>query len=288
MEKYIKNWKSNGWKLSDGESVKNKKDLLKLNTVCSKIPVLWTYVAGHSNGNEKAEELAKTALIFNPSSIESKIMLNSSSRKNRKETKESFNENIDTQKMKVKDVKDKKQSEIVEYIPHESSILPNLLKPSFHLNNSKISFSFNKTKVSVYTDGACSNNGNRGAIAGIGVFWGLDHPLNISRRLTGRPTNNRAEIMAALVAIEQATFYDASAVNVLTDSKFVIDCMEKYVKNWKTNGWKLSDGKPVKNKEDFIKLDHVCSKIPVLWIYVPGHRNVYGNEKADELAKRAL
>lgn len=31
--------------------------------------------------------------------------------------------------------------------------------------------------VVVYTDGCCSANGKAGARAGIGVYWGLNHPL---------------------------------------------------------------------------------------------------------------
>ena len=30
--------------------------------------------------------------------------------------------------------------------------------------------------VTVYTDGACVNNGRHSAKAGIGVYWGPDHP----------------------------------------------------------------------------------------------------------------
>jgi len=45
-----------------------------------------------------------------------------------------------------------------------------------------LSFLFHLTieegeSVEVYTDGACSNNGKANASAGIGVFWGSDHPL---------------------------------------------------------------------------------------------------------------
>ena len=47
----------------------------------------------------------------------------------------------------------------------------------------------------------------------------------------------------------------------------MIDCVEKWIKNWKRNGWKLADGNPVKNQEDLIKLDDVCSKMAVKWVY---------------------
>lgn len=64
-------------------------------------------------------------------------------------------------------------------------------------------FSEEETAV-VYTDGCCHNNGQEGALAGIGVYWGADSPLNIAEPLVGRATNNRAEIHAAVRAIAQA------------------------------------------------------------------------------------
>ncbi|XP_037007716.2 ribonuclease H1 isoform X2 [Artibeus jamaicensis] len=58
----------------------------------------------------------------------------------------------------------------------------------------KDSFSYMGEHVIVYTDGCCSRNGRRRARAGIGVYWGPGHPLNVSIRLPGRQTNQRAEI----------------------------------------------------------------------------------------------
>ncbi|KPP78804.1 hypothetical protein Z043_101666 [Scleropages formosus] len=58
-------------------------------------------------------------------------------------------------------------------------------------------FSYMGDAVVVYTDGCCSRNGNRGARAGIGVYWGPDHPLNVAERLQGIQTNQRAELQAS-------------------------------------------------------------------------------------------
>ncbi|TKR77050.1 hypothetical protein L596_018098 [Steinernema carpocapsae] len=53
----------------------------------------------------------------------------------------------------------------------------------------------------VYTDGACSSNGRKNARAGYGVYWGDDHPDNVSKPLEGSvATNNRAELQAVVVA----------------------------------------------------------------------------------------
>jgi ribonuclease HI len=51
----------------------------------------------------------------------------------------------------------------------------------------------------VYTDGACSGNGQLGSVAGTGVWWGVDDPRNLSERCPGRQTNNRAELIVRLI-----------------------------------------------------------------------------------------
>lgn len=61
---------------------------------------------------------------------------------------------------------------------------------------------FEPSKLIVYTDGACVNNGKANAKAGVGVYFGDDSPYNISCRLVGPPTNQRAEIMAVLRAMQ--------------------------------------------------------------------------------------
>ncbi|XP_055234688.1 ribonuclease H1 isoform X3 [Gorilla gorilla gorilla] len=58
-------------------------------------------------------------------------------------------------------------------------------------------FSYMGDFVVVYTDGCCSSNGRRRPRAGIGVYWGPGHPLNVGIRLPGRQTNQRAEIHPA-------------------------------------------------------------------------------------------
>ncbi|XP_076359133.1 ribonuclease H1-like, partial [Tachypleus tridentatus] len=118
--------------------------------------------------------------------------------------------------------------------------------------------------VHIYTDGACSSNGRHGARAGIGVFWGADHPLNVSEKPLGRQTNNRAEIH--------------------TDSAFLIKGITMWIKKWKRNNWKLTTGENVKNREDFEALDEVLKGLNVKWVHVRGHQGIHGNEAADRLA----
>ncbi|XP_078397803.1 ribonuclease H1 isoform X2 [Cetorhinus maximus] len=139
--------------------------------------------------------------------------------------------------------------------------------------------------VAVYTDGCCSGNGRKRAQAGIGVYWGPGHSLNLSERLPGRQTNQRAEIIAACRAIEQAKELNVEKLVIFTDSMFTINGITKWIKSWKSNGWKLSSGGSVINKEDFERLDKLTSGINIEWMHVPGHAGFTGNEAADSLAK---
>ncbi|XP_076441445.1 ribonuclease H1-like [Babylonia areolata] len=136
----------------------------------------------------------------------------------------------------------------------------------------------------VYTDGASFDNGYATARAGIGVYWGPRDPYNKSERLTGRQTNNRAEIHAAEVAVQQAKQRGVQNLILHTDSQFLISGITTWIKKWKKNGWKLSTGGDVINREDFENLDKAISGINVKWMHVRGHRGIEGNEAADRLA----
>lgn len=140
--------------------------------------------------------------------------------------------------------------------------------------------------VHVYTDGGCFGNGRDGAKAGIGVFWGRDDINNVSEALTGRPSNNRAEIHAAVRAVQIAKKKGIKNLIIHTDSQFLINGITKWIKRWKKNGWKLSTGHPVINREDFEALDSELGGISVKWVYVKGHSGNPANEEADRLAKQ--
>lgn len=150
---------------------------------------------------------------------------------------------------------------------------------------SKDAFSYMGESVVVYTDGCCSSNGRKRARAGIGVYWGPGHPLNIGIRLPGRQTNQRAEIHAACKAITQAKAQNISKLVLYTDSMFTINGITNWVQGWKKNGWRTSTGKDVINKEDFMELDELTQGMDIQWMHIPGHSGFVGNEEADRLAR---
>jgi len=141
--------------------------------------------------------------------------------------------------------------------------------------------------VHVYTDGACSQNGQKGAKAGYGVWWAKGHNLNRSEPCHDRQTNNAAEIQAVTEAIKIAKNNDMKAILIHTDSNFLIDCVTKWMKNWKKNGWKTAKNEPVKNREELEALDRASQMAPPLKIkykHVKAHCGIAGNEEADQLA----
>uniref|UniRef100_A0A8C7IVQ8 Ribonuclease H1 n=1 Tax=Oncorhynchus kisutch TaxID=8019 RepID=A0A8C7IVQ8_ONCKI len=146
-------------------------------------------------------------------------------------------------------------------------------------------FTYIGDAVVVYTDGCCSGNGKAGARAGIGVYWGRDHPLNVAEPLDGRQTNQRAELQAACKALEQAKEMNIKKLVLYTDSKFTINGVTSWVKNWKLNNWRLNSGGPVINKEHFEKLDKLNEELEVVWLHIPGHAGYPGNEEADRLSR---
>jgi len=88
----------------------------------------------------------------------------------------------------------------------------------------------------------------------------------LSEKLLGKPTNQRAELNAAIRALEQAVSQNYKSITICTDSKYTMKCMTEWVKNWKKNNWIKPDKQPVLNKEDIVKLDNLCSKIKVHWV----------------------
>uniref|UniRef100_A0A671N828 ribonuclease H n=1 Tax=Sinocyclocheilus anshuiensis TaxID=1608454 RepID=A0A671N828_9TELE len=129
----------------------------------------------------------------------------------------------------------------------------------------------------VYTDGCCTANGRAGARAGIGVYWGRDHPLNVAERLPGRQTNQRAELQVRTLSL---------FISIFVQLLFLLSKgITSWVKTWKSNGWRLKGGGAIVNKDDFQKLDKLNAELEVVWMHIPGHAGYTGNEEADRLSR---
>lgn len=137
-------------------------------------------------------------------------------------------------------------------------------------------------KPIIYTDGACKGNGNQNAAGGFGVL--VCYPDGKQRHIWGgepATTNNRMELMAAIVALDSTQ--GEPAVQLFTDSTYVFKGITQWIKNWKTKHYK-----DVKNPDLWQRLDAACQGRNIDWQWVKGHAGHDGNETADQLANKGI
>lgn len=99
-------------------------------------------------------------------------------------------------------------------------------------------------------------------------------------------TNNRMELTAVLSALRELKH--PCRVRITTDSKYVMDGVGRWLPNWKRNGWRTANRKPVKNRELWEALDEELTRHEVSWEWVKGHAGHPENERADALANAAI
>lgn len=137
--------------------------------------------------------------------------------------------------------------------------------------------------VEVFTDGACRGNPGPGG-------WGaLLRSGEHCRELHGadpETTNNRMELQAAIEALK--ALKEPCLVALTTDSVYVRDGITKWLANWERNGWKTAAKKPVKNKDLWQALASEVTRHEVSWFWVKGHSGHPENERADQLANKAI
>ena len=138
--------------------------------------------------------------------------------------------------------------------------------------------------VEVFTDGACRGNPGPGGWGVLLRYGTKEKTLCGGEKET---TNNRMELQAAIEGLRALT--SACEVHLTTDSTYVRKGITEWIHNWKKNGWKNSQKKPVKNADLWQQLDQqVANHKQVHWHWVKGHSGHRENEIADELANQGL
>ena len=94
------------------------------------------------------------------------------------------------------------------------------------------------------------------------------------------------ELTAVIRALE--ALKRPATVHVHTDSQYVQKGISQWIHNWKRNGWRTSDKKPVKNDDLWQELDGLTKQHEIKWLWVKGHAGHPGNERADALANRGI
>lgn len=133
--------------------------------------------------------------------------------------------------------------------------------------------------VEMFTDGACRGNPGPGGWAALLRMGGKEKQLSGGEPLT---TNNRMELLGAIRGLQ--ALKRPCRVALHTDSMYVRDGITKWVHNWRRNGWRTSDRKPVKNAELWQELCEAAASHRVEWHWVRGHAGHPENERVDVLA----
>ena len=138
-------------------------------------------------------------------------------------------------------------------------------------------------RVTIHTDGACSGNPGPGGWGAILTFGDHEKELMGGEAHT---TNNRMELMAAISALE--ALKRPCLVDIHTDSQYLRNGVMTWINQWKRNGWRTAEKKPVKNVDLWQRLDALTAQHRVRWHWVKGHAGHDLNERADELAREAI
>jgi ribonuclease HI len=149
----------------------------------------------------------------------------------------------------------------------------------------------------IYCDGCCLGNGAVGARAGFGIYV-TDASGSVqfvgSFRLPAEDaqTNQRAELQALNYALSIVSENPSIRYSIYTDSRYAMDCLEKWAPAWEASGWRKSDNKPVlhsdlikdcltlyRRESEHMKLHHISAHTG----FDDPHSR--GNAEADRLAR---
>ena len=126
-------------------------------------------------------------------------------------------------------------------------------------------------QVTIYTDGACSGNPGPGGWGAVLLYGSHRKEISGGEAST---TNNRMELTAVIAAL--SLLKEPCGVNLYSDSKYVIDALEKgWARGWKKRGWVKSDKKPALNPDLWHQLRYH---------WVKGHAENPYNNRCDEMA----
>lgn len=135
----------------------------------------------------------------------------------------------------------------------------------------------------LYTDGACTKD-KFGGYA-FALFKG-DEKLFYSNKGCYPTTCNQMELMGALTGLSRCIeLGETRPVVVMSDSRYVIDGMTKWVNGWSKRGFTLSTGAAVRNVELWVRLLELSKVLNPRWAWVKAHHEDEKNNYVDSLAR---
>lgn len=135
-------------------------------------------------------------------------------------------------------------------------------------------------QVEIFTDGSCLGNPGPGGYAALLCYQRHERIFTAGYRLT---TNNRMELLAAIVALEALRY--PCEVCLHTDSQYLRQGITQWLINWKKRGWKTAGNTLVKNVDLWQRLERAAGQHQVKWQWVKGHAGHKENERCDQIAR---
>lgn len=145
----------------------------------------------------------------------------------------------------------------------------------------------NKLDYRLYTDGACQPNPGHGGWA----FILIGDEVNVVRSGGEKDTtNNRMEMQAVINGLHY--FIDnfwtgKETIEIVSDSKYLLNGISIWSDGWQKRGWTKSDGKPVLNPDLWQQLFSLKNRLKPKCTHIKGHAGHEYNEQVDELAVKA-
>jgi ribonuclease HI len=151
---------------------------------------------------------------------------------------------------------------------------------------------FQENNITIYTDGSSRGNPGRGGFASI-VSFANQRVIELGGKDL-YTTNNKMELSGVIeglrISLSNVTHANKlTHIKVYSDSKYVLNGITSWIKNWKKNNWKTAAKKAVLNQELWQELDSLVEtvsqkKMTIEWNYVKGHADNPYNNRADIIA----
>ena len=132
-------------------------------------------------------------------------------------------------------------------------------------------------EISIYTDGACMENGKENTCSGCGIWISHNHPGNKAIQIPGESQSNQVGEIAAVIAAAEAVL-GCCPLKIITDSKYIIEGLTMHLRSWEDCGWIK-----IKNTMLFKKAAFLLKRCmaPTTFQWVKGHCGTLGNEESD-------
>lgn len=150
-------------------------------------------------------------------------------------------------------------------------------------------------EINVFTDGSCLKKEGKEPKCGYGIYFPNGEIEDESNIFYWEPlTNQRAELYAILRALKKIIekYPIFNKITVYTDSEYSIKSLTEWINDWKKNGWKTKNNKPVKNLDIILKIDEIMTKYTnkIKLVHIRAHQKsddplTIANNKVDILAK---